>query len=123
MVTPPALVRTPSHRPSSWKRWVLNALYYYDRHTIDDWLGLMRHQLLWPEGATAMQTARYTVDTLRHVGALKAATASLASHGHPAARSQLSEATSDLKSALDRLCDARDALLKAAGSDRVTDDD
>lgn len=70
-----------------------------------------------------MQTARYTVDALHHVRALKSVTARLASHGHPAARSQLADAALDLKSALDRLHESRDQLLKAAGAERVTDAD
>lgn len=121
MVTPPALLRTSSGRPSSWHRWVLNALYNFDRYTIDDWLGLMRQNLLRPESVTPMQTARYTVDVLSHVRTLTSATASLASHGDRAARSQLADAAVDLKSALDHLCGARDELLKAAGAERITD--
>jgi len=121
MVNPPALVGTPARRPPAWQRWLLNAMYNFDRYTIDDWLGLMRDHLQRPGGATPMQTARYTVDVLRHVSRLTSATASLASHGDRAARSQLADAALDLKSALDRLHEARDQLLKAAGAERVTD--
>lgn len=95
-------------------------MYNFDRYTIDDWRGLMRDHLQLPGGATAMQTARYTVDVLRHVRALTSATASLAAHGDPAGRSQLADAALDLKSALDRLYEARDQLLKAAGAERIT---
>ncbi|BBY13543.1 hypothetical protein ACDT10_24140 [Mycobacterium intracellulare] len=123
MVTPPVLLRTSSQRPPAWQRWVLNAMYNFDRYTIDDWLGLMRDHLQRTEGATAMRTARYTIDVMRHVRALTSATASLASHGDPAARSELADAALDLKSALDRLHEARDQLLKAAGAERVTDAD
>jgi hypothetical protein len=98
-------------------------MYNFDRYTIVDWLGLMRDHLQRPGGATTMQTARYTVDVLRHVRALTSATASLASHGDPTARSLLADAALDLKSALDRLHEARDALLKAAGAERITDAD
>jgi hypothetical protein len=98
-------------------------MYNFDRYTIDDWRSLMRDHLQRPGGATAMQTARYTVDVLRHVSALTSATASLASHGDRAARSQLADAAMDLKSALDRLHEARDQLLKSAGAERVTDAD
>jgi hypothetical protein len=98
-------------------------MYNFDRYTIDDWLGLMRDHLQRTEGATAMRTARYTIDVMRHVRALTSATASLASHGDPAARSELADAALDLKSALDRLHEARDQLLKAAGAERVTDAD
>lgn len=123
MVNPPALVGTPARRPPAWQRWLLNAMYNFDRYTIDDWRGLMGDHLQRPKGATAMQTAHYTVDLLRHVRALTSATAILASHGHPAARSQLADAALDLKSALDRLYEARDELLKSAGAERVTDAD
>jgi hypothetical protein len=121
MVTPPALLRTSSGRPPAWQRWVLNAMYNFDRYLIDDWRGLMRDHLQRPGGATAMQTARYTVDVLRHVRTLTSATACLASHGDRAAHSQLADAALDLKSALDRLHEARDELLKAAGAERVTE--
>jgi len=69
-----------------------------------------------------MQTARYTVDILHFVEILRSATASLAVHGNPAARCQLADAALDLKSALDELYEARDQLLKAAGSNAVTYD-
>lgn len=97
-------------------------MYNFDRYLIDDWRGLMRDHLQRPGGATAMQTARYTVDVLSHVWTLTSATATLASRGHPAARSQLADAALDLKNALDGLHKARDALLKAAGAERVTYD-
>jgi hypothetical protein len=71
-------------------------------------------------GTTAMQTARYTVDALHYVKRLRFTTAILATQGNPAARYQLADVALDLKSALDGLYEARDQLLKAAGSDRVT---
>lgn len=68
-----------------------------------------------------MQTARHTVDALHYVERLRHTTAILAAQGNPAARYQLADAALDLRSALDRLHEARDELLKAAGADRVTD--
>lgn len=123
MANTPLQPRSDSRQSPGWHRWVLNALYYFDRRTIADWVGLMNVDLQRPAGVRAMQTARYTVDALRHVGALKSAIASRAAHGDTAARSQLSDAALDLKCALDRLHVARDQLLKAAGAERVTDAD
>jgi hypothetical protein len=69
-----------------------------------------------------MQTARYIVDVLVYVERLRLATAILAAHGNPAASYQLADAALDLNSTLDRLYEARDQLLKAAGAERVTYD-
>lgn len=82
----------------------------------------MSNHLQRSGGATPMRTAQYTVDALLYVDRLRSATALLASHGNPAGRHQLADATLDLKSAVDSLCEARDQLLKAAGSERVTYD-
>lgn len=122
MTSSPAQIHSPVRRPPAWQRWVLNALHNFDRCTIDDWTALMRSHLQRFGGATPMQTARYTVDALRYVETLRLATAILAAHGSPAARYQLADAALDLKSALDRLYEARDHLLKAAGAERVTYD-
>jgi N-acetylglucosamine kinase-like BadF-type ATPase len=100
---------------------VLNALYNFDRHTIGDWMCLMSDHLQRPDGAKAMRTARYTVDIIGHVETLRSATARLAAHGDPVARSLLADAALDLKDAVDRLYDARDALLKSIGADSVSD--
>ncbi|MDP7731939.1 hypothetical protein [Mycobacterium sp. TY813] len=105
------------------KNWVLNALYSGDRRTVNDWLGLMNSHLHSLDGATAMTTARYTVQLLGYVEDLRAAAQVLAAHGHPAGRAVLADAALDLTAALDRLYPARDALLRAAGADRVTDTD
>jgi hypothetical protein len=101
---------------------VLSALHNFDRHTIYDWTALVRSHLQRPGDATPMQTARYTVDVLHFVEMLRSTTAILAAHGNPAARYQLADAALDLKSALDGLYEARDQLLEAAGSNRVTYD-
>jgi hypothetical protein len=119
MATSPIPDRSKSDAPPTVQRWILNVLCNFGRNTIYNWVGLMRDHLQRPGGATAMQTARYTVDVMLHVGPLRSATASLASHGDPAARSQLADAALDLTSALNRLCEARDQLLKAAGAERV----
>jgi hypothetical protein len=50
MVTPPVPLRTSSRRPPAWQRWLLDAMYNFDRYTIDDWLGLMRDHLQRPGG-------------------------------------------------------------------------
>jgi hypothetical protein len=47
----------------------------------------------------------------------------MVAHGHPASRALLADATLDFQAALDNLCSARDALLKIAGAQRVTDTD
>jgi hypothetical protein len=99
---------------------VLNALYYFDRHTIADWLGLMASHLQRPNGATPMATARYTVQLIGYAEDARSAAQTLAAQGHPAGRALLADAALDFKAALDRLYPARDALLKAAGADRVT---
>lgn len=122
MTTPPILLRSISPRPSAWQRWVLNALHNFDRSTIDDWTALMSSHLQRSGGATPMQTARYTVDALSYVRRIRSATAILAAQGNPAARHQLADAALHLAAALDRLHEARDQLLKAAGADRVTFD-
>lgn len=69
-----------------------------------------------------MQTARYIVDLLSHVEALRLATAILAAQGNPAGRYQLADATLDLRSTFQCLCEARNQLLKAARAERVTYD-
>ena len=57
MVTPPFLLRSASPRPPAWHRWVLNALYNFERYTIADWVDLIGDHLQRPGGATPMQTA------------------------------------------------------------------
>jgi hypothetical protein len=123
MVTPPLPFRFSAHRPARWQAWVLNALYNFDRHILDDWLGLMASHLQGPDGATPMATARYTVQLMGYAEAVRIAAQTLAAHGHPAGRSLLADAALDFKAAEDLLYPARDALLAAAGADRVTDAD
>jgi hypothetical protein len=123
MITPPFLLRSISPRPPAWRRWVLSALYNFDRYTIEDWASLMTDHLRRPGGATPMQTACYTVDALRHVNARRSTVKFLSTYGDPAARSALTDAALDLKNALDKLYDARDGLLKAIGAECVTDTD
>lgn len=97
-------------------------LYQSIGQGIDEWRTFMsEHFELYGGGAT-MQTARYTVDLLQLVSSLTSAATRLAAHGNPAARTPLADAALDLRSALDRLCDARDELLRAAGAARVQDD-
>jgi hypothetical protein len=120
MVTPPFLLRSISPRPPDWHRWVLNLLYNFDLYTIDDWVGLMGDHLQRPGGATAMQTARYTVDALGHITALISAIRTLSTYGDPAAQSSLTDAAIDLEDALEKLCEARDELLKSVGAERIT---
>lgn len=122
MAASPPQFRSPARRPPAWHRWVLNALHGFDMRTIDDWTAMMSVHLERSGGATPMETARYTVDALHYVERLRRATGILAAQGNPAARYQLADAALDLRSALDRLHEARDQLLKAAGADRVTDD-
>jgi hypothetical protein len=123
MITPPLPLRFPTRRPARWQRWVLNALYYFDRHTVSDWVGLMASHLQRPDGATPMATARYTVQLIGYAEDLRSAAQTLAAHGHPAGRALLDDVALDFKAALDLLYPARDDLLKAAGADRVTDVD
>jgi hypothetical protein len=123
MAIPPLPVHSPSGRPSAWQRWVLNVLYSFDRHVIDDWVGLLTDHLQRRDGATAMRTAGYAVDVIRNLHALKSATGRLASHGHPAARYLFADAALDLNDSLDTLCKARDELLKVAGADGVAHTD
>lgn len=122
MVTPPLPVRS-TPRPARWQRWILNSLYYFDRQTIADWLGVIRSRLERADGATPMATARYTVQLIGYAEDARSAAQTLATQGHPAGRALLSDAALDFKAALDRLYPARDALLKAAGADRVTEMD
>lgn len=123
MVTPPFPLRFSTHRPTRWQRWVLNALYYFDRHTLNDWVGLMGSLLQSRDGATPMATARYTVELIGYVDDLRSAAQSLAAHGHPAGRALLADVALDFTAALDKLYPARDELLRAAGTDRVSDRD
>lgn len=81
----------------------------------------MDHHL--QRSATPMATARYTVQLIPYVYDMRSAAQRLAAHGHPAGRSLLADAALNLNAALDNLYDARDALLKAAGAERVTDAD
>jgi hypothetical protein len=113
---------SPARRPPAWQRWLLNALHGYDMRTIDDWTAMMSVHLERSGGATPVQTARYTVDALHYVERLRRATGILAAQGNPAARYELADAALDLRSALDRLHEARDRLLNAAGAECVTYD-
>lgn len=106
-----------------WKRWTLDALYYFDRRAIADWRGLMVEQLERLRGAEPMATARFTVQLLSFTADLRSAAESLAVKGHPAGRQQLADAALDIRNALNRLHEARDALLEAAGADRVVPED
>ena len=122
MAASPPQFGAPARRPPGWQRWVLKALHGFEMHTIDDWTAIMTAHLERSGGATPMQTARYTVDVLQYAQSLTRATGMLAAQGNPAARYQFADAALDLRSALARLHEARDELLKAAGTDRVTDD-
>lgn len=105
------------------KRWILDGLYYFDRRAIADWRGSMVDELERFHAAKPMTTARFTVQLLTYTADLRAAAESLAVRGHPAGRQQLVDAALDLRNALDRLQEARDALLIAAGADRVIPED
>jgi len=102
---------------------MVNALYYFDCRTIGDWVGLMADHLQRPHGATPMATARYTVQLIGYAYDVRSGAQRLAAHGHPASRTLLADAALDFKAALDNLYAARDALLKAAGAEWVTDAD
>jgi hypothetical protein len=84
MVTPPLPLRGTRRAPR-WQRWVLNALYYFDRDTIADWLGLMASHLERPNGATPMATARYTVQLIGYAEDARSAAQTLAARGIPPA--------------------------------------
>lgn len=130
-MSPPLPFRFSAHRLPRWQGWVLNALYYFDRATIEDWQALMASHLQRPGGGTPMATARYTVQLMGYAEAVRAAAQALAAHGHPAGRALLADAALDFKAAEDLLYPARDALLAAAGdallaavgADHVTDAD
>lgn len=122
MVTSPLPDRSKSDVPTARQRWVLNVLCNLGRTATYNWVGLMRDHIQRPGGATPMKTAQHTVDVMLHLGPLRSAIADLASHGDPAGRSRLADAALDLTSALNRLCEARDGLLKSAGAECVTYD-
>jgi hypothetical protein len=121
MVTPPRSPDSRPSRPPRWQGWILNALYSIDRRTIGDWVGLMADHL--QQRATPMATAQYTVQLIHYTYDVRSAAQRLAAHGHPAGRALLADAALNLNAALDNLYDARDALLKAAGADRVSNTD
>jgi hypothetical protein len=123
MVTPSRPSHSSLRRPPAWQRWAVKATRRADAVLIAEWASLMADHLQRPDGATAMRTKEYTVDVTSYVRRLISATAALASHGNPVARSLLADAALDLKSALDRLYDARDELLKSADAERVIHDD
>lgn len=122
MVTPPLMVRTGSPR---WQYWVLRTLYNFQKIAADDWLGLVRHRigLTQPDGPTPMATARDNAQLLNYLVTCRDAATLLAGHGHPAGRTHLAFAATDLTQVLSHLDRARDALLEEAGTDRVTDHD
>lgn len=122
MVTPPLLVRTG---PPRWHAWVLRTLYNFQKTTADDWLGLIRHRLgtTHPGGPTPMATARDNAQLVNYLITCRDAAALLARHGHPAGRTHLAFAATDLTQVLGHLQHARDALLEEADADRVTDND
>lgn len=97
MVTPPLPFRFSARRPPRWQGWILNALYYFDHQTVDDWLGLMASHLQCPAGATPMTTARYTVQLMDFAEAVRIAAQTLAAHGHPAGRALIADAALDFK--------------------------
>ena len=70
-----------------------------------------------------MATARYVVQLIGYAEDARSAARMLAANGHPAGRASLADAALDVKAALDNLYLARDALLKAAGAEQVTDTD
>ncbi|MDB2191097.1 hypothetical protein P5V93_22770 [Mycobacteroides abscessus subsp. abscessus] len=118
-MTPPLQPSSQSQRPPIVHRWWRSMLYKSIGQGIDEWRTFMSEHFELYGGATTMQTARYTVDLLQLVSSLTSAATRLAAHGNPAARTPLADAALALRSALDRLCDARDELLKAAGATRV----
>ncbi|WP_027331940.1 hypothetical protein [Mycolicibacterium tusciae] len=122
MTTSPPQFHSRARRPPAWQRWVLKAIYNFDRHMVDEWVTFMGDHLDRSGGATPKQTARYTVDLLHYVERLRLAAAILATQGNPAGRCQLADAALDLRSAFHGLYEARDQLLKAAGTERVTYD-
>jgi hypothetical protein len=110
-------------RPSRWRRWVIDALFYFDRSTIGDWVSLVVSDLERPNGASPVATARHTVQLMGYTADIRSAARTLAAHGHPASRALLVDAALDLNSALESLCSARDSLLKVAGAQRITNTD
>jgi hypothetical protein len=120
MAIPPPALNASEARPSRWRRWIIDALFYFDRETIADWVSLMNSDLERPNGATPMATARHTVQLMGYTTDLRSAARTLAAHGHPASRALLADAALDINSALEGLYAARNALLKVTGAQQVT---
>jgi hypothetical protein len=120
MASPPLPPNASDSRPSRWRRWVIDALFYFDRESIADWASLMISDLERPNCASPMATARHTVQLMHYTADLRSAARTLAAHGHPAGRALLADAALDINSALEGLYAARDALLKVAGAQQVT---
>jgi hypothetical protein len=120
MAHPPLPPNTREGRPSRWRRWVIDTLFYFDRATIEDWASLMASDLERPNGASPMATARHTVQLMDYTADLRSAAQALATHGHPASRALLADVALDINSALEGLYAARNALLKVAGAQQVT---
>lgn len=115
---PPVLVR--SVRFSRWQRWIVDVLYWDDRHKIRDWLSVVADRLDQPGGATPTETARYTYQLLGYADDLCSTAQLLAIKGHPKGRSDLADAAIEISGAIESLSRARDALLSAAGADRIS---
>ncbi len=120
MSTPPMGLR--STKFPRWQRWIINVLYGFDRSEINDWLGLMVGQLGQPGGASPMATARFVGQLLGYADDLRSAAQLLATRGNPSGRSDFADAAIEVNAAVESLCRARDALLAAAGADRITPD-
>lgn len=118
MSMPPVLVR--SVRFSRWQRWIVDVLYWDDRHKIRDWLSVVADRLDQPGGATPTETARYTYQLLGYADDLCSTAQLLAIKGHPKGRSDLADAAIEISGAIESLSRARDALLSAAGADRIS---
>lgn len=118
MSTPPVVLR--STKSTRLQRWIINALYGFDRSEINDWLALTAGQLERPGGANPMLTAGYVCQLLGYADDLRSAAQLLAVRGNPSGRSDLADAAIAINDAVESLYRARDALLTAAGSDRIT---
>lgn len=117
MSTPPMVLR--STKSSRLQRWIIKALYGFDRSEINDWLALMSGQLERPGGASPMLTAGYVCQLLGYADDLRSAAQLLAVKGNPSGRSNLADAALEINDAVESLCRARDGLLAAAGADRI----
>lgn len=117
MTIPPALLR--SSVTSRFRRWIVDAIFNFDRREISDWLAVVDTDLAHSGGASPMMTARYVCQLIRYADDLRIAAQRLAIHGYPSGRLDLADAALDIRSAVESLHQARDALLLAAGTDQA----